>query len=427
MSRDAIDSSQTLIIQLYRLAFYIRDAERGHRTFLLSRDSVFLDQYTSSLKQVRISRDSINELITTHHQLRPKFNELKLELMGRMQLLQQILTESSSDSFDAVRAMIQNHPVQTKLISFLQLMEQDATRLLQENLEKKRSYEVVNHIEFRIMFFFALLIFIISFIVLLREIRLRALYHQRMEDEILRTNQANKELERITFIASHDLQEPLRKIRTFSNLLVSKHGEQLNTESKTVIQRIEHSADVMQELIRDLANYANLVSHEHQPVKVDLSDVLAHVRGKFSARLKESNAAVTVDWLPIINGYPEQLFMMFTALMDNSLKFSRSGVQPQITVMHENVKGDAVPDIEESRLNHSFHKITFSDNGLGFDGEFAEKIFGMFQRLHTEDAMFSGRGMGLAIAKRVMVNHNGYITASGSAGEGADFSLYFPA
>jgi light-regulated signal transduction histidine kinase (bacteriophytochrome) len=286
---------------------------------------------------------------------------------------------------------------------------------------------VVNHIEFRIMFFFALLIFIISFIVLLREIRLRALYHQRMEDEIKRTNQANKELERITFIASHDLQEPLRKIRTFSNLLESKHGDRLNDESKTIIQRIDHSADVMQELIRDLANYTNLVSLTHQQVKVDLSDVLAEVRQKFSVRLKQSNTQVTVDWLPIINGHPEQLFMMFSALMDNSLKFSRSGVRPQITVMHESVKGSAVPDVEESRLDHSFHKIIFSDNGLGFDGEFAEKIFGMFQRLHNEDAMFSGRGMGLAIAKRVMVNHNGYITASGRAGKGAEFSLYFPA
>jgi light-regulated signal transduction histidine kinase (bacteriophytochrome) len=183
----------------------------------------------------------------------------------------------------------------------------------------------------------------------------------------------------------------------------------------------------MQELIRDLANYTNLISLTHQAVKVDLSDVLAEVRQKFSVRLKQSNTQVTVDWLPIINGHPEQLFMMFSALMDNSLKFSRSGVQPQITVMHENVKGGAVPDVEESRLDHSFHKIIFSDNGLGFDGEFAEKIFGMFQRLHNEDAMFSGRGMGLAIAKRVMVNHNGYITASGSAGRGAEFSLYFPA
>ena len=119
--------------------------------------------------------------------------------------------------------------------------------------------------------------------------------------------------------------------------------------------------------------------------------------------------------------------MLFYALMDNSLKFARPGIAPEIVVTHESIRGELVPEADETKHYINFHKITFSDNGLGFDHEFTERIFGMFQRLHNDDTTFSGRGMGLAIAKRVMINHNGSIVAEGKAGEGAQFYLYFPA
>jgi signal transduction histidine kinase len=426
-SRNAIDRSQQLIIQLYRLAYYVREMERNHRSFLLSRDSAFLKEFDSVLVQVNVSRDSLESLIDSQNALRVRFNKLQMSIVDRIAELQRTLHESALDSFDVVQAILKNHPLRTTLIQFIQVMEQEETKELNAHMQKRQSYERVNRADFQMLFFFALLIFIISLVVLLREIRLRMLYHERMESEIKLTNQANKELERITFIASHDLQEPLRKIRTFSNLLGSKYGAELQEEGKSIIQRIEHSADVMQELIRDLAHYTNLVSHNQHPRKTDLNEVLQDVRTKFAARLEQSHAKLTVDWLPVINGYPEQLFMLFSALLDNSLKFSRPGVSPEISVTHESIKGELVPDADERKHYINFHKITFSDNGLGFDEEFAEKIFGMFQRLHNLDAMFSGRGMGLAIAKRVMLNHNGHIMASGSPGGGADFYLYFPA
>lgn len=425
-SRNAIDSSQELIIQLYRLAYLVREVERDHSGFLINRDSSFLHEYEQAQKQLRNARDSLNILIPPHHRLRPRFSELNMALLNRLQLLQATLHERARDTVDVPQMIASNHPVRNQLIRFIQFMEQEETRELHAQIHKRLQYERVNRMDFQVLFFFALLIFFISFIVLLREIRLRVRYHQRMEDEAHRTAQANKELERITFVASHDLQEPLRKVRTFSNLLASKFDKELPQEGKDIIQRIEHSADVMHELIRDLAHYTNLVSHDHQPVKTDLNVVLTQVKEKFSIRLAGSNARLTVDWLPVINGYPEQLFMLFSALLDNSLKFSRAGVSPEIIVAHESVKGDVVPEADETKHHSSFHKITFSDNGLGFDEEFTEKIFGMFQRLHNYNTVFSGRGMGLAIAKRVMVNHSGYIEANGRAGEGAKFYLYFP-
>lgn len=426
-SRNAIDRSQRLIIQLYRLAYYVREAERDHRTFLLSRDSAFLKEFDAALAQMVISRDSLGRLIDSNDVLRPRFYDLRLSIHDRVAELRRVLYTSDADTANIIATILQNHPLRNRIFEFIQIMEKEEMRELNVHMQKQSSYERVNRADFQVLFFFALLIFIISFVVLLREIRLRLLYHQRMEDESKRTMQANKELERITFVASHDLQEPLRKIRTFSNLLASKYGNELQEEGKAIIERIEHSADVMHELIQDLEHYTNLVSHDQQPRKTDLNEVLNEVKAKFRVRLEESNAELTLDWLPIVNGYPEQLFMLFSALLDNSLKFSRPGVAPEIIVTHENIKGELVPDADETKHYTNFHKITFADNGLGFDEEFAEKIFGMFQRLHNMDTMFAGRGMGLAIAKRVMMNHNGHIVADGRAGEGAEFYLYFPA
>lgn len=426
-SRNAIDKSQQLIIQLYRLAYYIREVERNQRSFLLSKDTMFLAGFDSAVAQVNASRDSLNKLVDSDNALRPRFNALRLSLHDRISELRRTALASEEDSVNVIEAILKSHPLRNRIFEFIQVMEQEETHELNVHLQKQRSYERVNRADFQLLFFFALIIFIISFVVLLREIRLRVIYHKRMEAEIKHTNQANKELERITFVASHDLQEPLRKIRTFSNMLASKQGDALQPESKAIIQRIEHSADVMHELIRDLAHYTNLVSHNQQPRKTDLNEVVQDVKTKFNARLEQSKAGLTVDWLPIVNGYPEQLFMLFSALLDNSLKFSRPGVTPEIVITHESVKGHLVPHEDERKHYIHFHKITFTDNGLGFDSAFAEKIFGMFQRLHNQDTLFAGRGMGLAIAKRVMMNHDGYIIASGRTGEGASFFLYFPA
>ena len=208
-SRNAIDKSQQLIIQLYRLSYYIRELERNQRSYLLSRDTAFLRGFDSSVVQVIASRDSLNTLVDSNNVLRPRFNGLKLSLHDRITELRRTARVSQEDSVNVIETILKNHPLRTRLFEFIQLMEQEETRELNIHLQKQRSYERVNRADFQLLFFFALIIFIISFVVLLREIRLRIIYHKRMEAEIKRTNQANKELERITFVASHDLQEPL--------------------------------------------------------------------------------------------------------------------------------------------------------------------------------------------------------------------------
>jgi signal transduction histidine kinase len=421
-SRDKIDTTQSIIIQLYKLSYHIREAEQGQRSFLLSSDSAYHRHFKTAQGQVYNIRDSVAHLIKDAN-LRMKYSEMNMELIKRLDELENMLHNHDTVTLQSIMG---SHPVKTTLTEFIEVIEQQQTEQLRELLQKKQRYEKYTGFNFQLVFFFALIIFIISFIVLLQQINLRNIYHRRMEEKIKQTNQANKELERLTFIASHDLQEPLRKIRTFSNLLGNRHANELTEESRHLVERIEHSATIMQELIRDLGNYTSLVRHHAVLQKADLNEVLSQVNLNFAGALAKENGRLQAGKLPAIWGYPDQLIILFSALVDNSLKFTRPGIPPVIMVTHGRVKGTTLPHMDENSQKMDFHVITFSDNGLGFDEELAEKMFMMFQRLHNDETGFAGRGMGLAIAKRVMVNHNGNIIARGQPGEGANFELYFP-
>ncbi|MGZ5248232.1 MAG: sensor histidine kinase, partial [Flavitalea sp.] len=136
-------------------------------------------------------------------------------------------------------------------------------------------------------------------------------------------------------------------------------------------------------------------------------------------------ATIEFDSLPVIDGYKDQLFLMFRCLMENSLKFSDPGKQLVIQMNWTKVDGKSINDLELAP-GRNYFLVTFRDNGIGFDNEFASKIFLIFQRLHNQESHYHGKGIGLAITQRVMTNHNGVITAKGTPGEGAVFSLYFP-
>lgn len=422
-SRNQIDSSRSVLGHLYKLSYLVREAERGQRSFLLSADSAFHQQFISADAEIDSTKKKIHELVRNNTDLSLKYGRMNMELIDRLDKLENMLHRHDTVTLEAI---ISNHPPRTQLTDFIEVMERQETKALDALEERKQSYEKFTSVGFQVIFLFALIIFIVSFIALLRQISLRNMYHRRMEEKIKQINQANKELERITFIASHDLQEPLRKMRTFSNLLATRHANELTGEGLRIVERIDHSATVMQELIRDLGDYTNLVRHHGVLQKVDLNELLAVIEDQFAHALSAHNGSLRTERLPVLWGYPDQLKMLFCVLLDNSLKFARAGVPPRIIISYQKIKGDCLPPAEDGMESPDCHQITVSDNGTGFDAELAEKMFMMFQRLHNQETGFTGRGMGLAIAKRVMVNHSGNIIGKGRPGLGADFELYFP-
>ncbi|MBD0286088.1 MAG: PAS domain-containing protein [Flavisolibacter sp.] len=250
------------------------------------------------------------------------------------------------------------------------------------------------------------------------------LHQQQLLEDLKRSN-AN--LEEFAHAASHDLKEPVRKVYFFSEQLKSKLGHRLDAEEIRLIERIQAATDRMRLLIEDLLEYSH-VSHRPQHVEeIDLNDKMKIVLMDLEVPIMEKNASISVGQLPKIKGYRRQLQQLFQNLISNALKYSKTDVEPVIQVTSQEVTGQNLNNmLPENEVNKKFHFIEVKDNGIGFDQSAAQRIFNMFQRLHGKDE-YSGTGIGLAIVKKVVENHQGYIWAEGREGEGATFKLLLPA
>ena len=293
----------------------------------------------------------------------------------------------------------------------------------------KKIYENITPNYFSIVLIFSGIITLISFIYLIREMRIRVAYQKELEKKLHELNRSYAELEQFTFVASHDLQEPLRKIRTFSDRLLLQYKQQLDEKGLAIIERINVAAKRLQELIQDITNFTALINKEEETLRIDLNWIVGKNLKEFAQAIEQQKVNVFTDTLPVITGYPEQLLLLFRSLIDNAIKFSITSEDPIVKIRYLGVEQhDQNNQGAPSAVIYAtmYHRISIEDNGIGFNNEFAEKIFMIFQRLHTQQSNYRGKGMGLAIAQRVMINHGGFITAKGKPGEGAIFTLYFP-
>ena len=239
--------------------------------------------------------------------------------------------------------------------------------------------------------------------------------------ELLRSN---AELERFAYVASHDLQEPLRKISTFADRLRAKHHAQLGPDGQLYLDRMTAASHRMAQLIQNLLDYSRLTRRAGALESVDLNAVLSTVLHDLDSKIEERSAVVEVARLPTVSAVWVQMVQLFQNLAYNALKFTRSGVVPCLRISTRLAHRS-----ELSALNlgtgRRYHCLVFEDNGIGFDPEFSEQIFVIFQRLHGRGE-YEGTGIGLAIVKKIVENHGGTIVAEGRPGEGATFRVYLP-
>ncbi len=245
-----------------------------------------------------------------------------------------------------------------------------------------------------------------------------------------RLQRSNESLDQFASVASHDLQEPLRKIKSFGDVLRDQYGPALG-EGVDLLERMQSAAGRMQTLIRDLLTYSRLAKSgavPHQPL--DLNRIVAEVLVDLELAVTEKGAIVDVGTLGIVPGDALQLRQVIQNLLSNALKFTKPGRQPRISVNCRVVSAAELPD-GLIRINPSgssaYLVVTVADNGIGFGAAYREKIFGAFERLHGKNSPYGGTGIGLAIVRRVVENHHGAVTAHSGEGEGATFTLYFPA
>jgi signal transduction histidine kinase len=232
------------------------------------------------------------------------------------------------------------------------------------------------------------------------------------------------ELESFNRVASHDLQEPLRKIQTFMSRISDKELTKMSESSKEYFSKIKISASRMRTLIDDLLLFSRANKIEKIFEKTDFNLILENVQQELSQTIEEKNAVLTSAHLPNLNVIPFQIHQLFANLIGNSLKYHKPAISPEITIDCVTALANDYPFLE-SMGPKKYYKISVTDNGLGFEQEYANNIFVLFQRLHNK-IDYPGSGIGLAICKRIMENHNGFIIAEGKPGIGSTFTVFFP-
>jgi PAS domain S-box-containing protein len=238
--------------------------------------------------------------------------------------------------------------------------------------------------------------------------------------------QSNSELEQFAFVASHDLQEPLRKIQAFGDMLKAKFPDSIGEEGKDLISRMQSASLRMKTLIDSLLSFSRVSFSKDEHQEIDLSALIEGVLNDLEASIKDRNAIILVDKLYPVKGEPMQLRQLFQNLIGNALKFSKEDQTPQIKISSKLVSGkDSGIQVLSTVKDKLFQLIEVKDNGIGFEPEYSKKIFQLFQRLHGKKD-YPGSGMGLSIVQKVVNNHNGYIKASSSSGEGATFQILLP-
>lgn len=235
----------------------------------------------------------------------------------------------------------------------------------------------------------------------------------------------NKELELFAYAASHDLQEPLRKLRAFGDRLSQRYGDQLDEQGQDYIRRMDNASERMQTLIDDILTYSRLSRNKDNREKVDLSMLVEEIASEIEDGLDYDDVKFEMDNLPTINAEPSQMRQLFQNLLSNAYKFKREGVEQHIIVKAYQAKGKDLPWSEELQSMDKYNVIEVMDNGIGFDLQFEEKIFVMFQRLHGRTE-FKGTGIGLALCKKIVENHHGLIKVNSVIGEGSTFSVILP-
>lgn len=242
--------------------------------------------------------------------------------------------------------------------------------------------------------------------------------NRKLQQNIDHLETANKDLDRFAFMSSHDLQEPLRKIRTFTDLLYTKYKTIFDDDAVRYISRIQNAAERMQSLIKDILEFSQLANDNSRFVNTDLNVLIQEVIADKEIVMLEKKAIIQVKALPLMEVNPGLMRPLFSNLIGNALKYHKKDVAPVITIFAEE-------DVAKKINGKNICRIFVQDNGIGFDQKYAEQIFEMFSRLHG-NSQYEGTGIGLALCKQIVEKHDGFISALSKENEGSTFIISLP-
>lgn len=256
------------------------------------------------------------------------------------------------------------------------------------------------------------------------EEKVKLLNHQLVENN-QELQAINEELDRFAYVASHDLQEPLRKILIFSDVVTTKLKNHPDEDVLNSLHKISKASERMQRLINDLLKFSRHATSNEDFIETNLNEVLNDVLADVELDVQKRNAVVEWKDLPVIWGIPSQIRQLFQNLISNSLKFSKPDTAPRIELYYETLAGAQIQGVAEKYYKNLYHRIHIRDNGIGFDARYADDIFVVFKRLHSYHE-FEGTGIGLSICKKIVERHHGFIGATSKINEGSTFTVTLP-
>ncbi len=408
----------------------LKDIEAGQRGYLLTNDSVFLDHYYKAIGNLTIYFKILDSLAEKNPSQQHNIKALKLTVYKRIEQLKKTMVDARTSNTYPIE-LLEGKALMNEVREQINKMETEESHLLKQSNRTFDEETLVTPFFTISLIGFFIFISLIAYFQLIKALKISV----ELESDLEKKNNSlqkniqlltimNKELETFTFISSHDMQEPLRKIQTFINFLLGKEKANLSDEGNFYLQRIYATAKRMRTTIDDLLKYSHLKNTDQKTEITGLNGVIEEVVNDYSETIERKKAVIEVNCFCQIRVIPIQFRQLMDNLINNSLKYTKINATPQITIACEIKAGNKL-NKELFLWEINYCHISVTDNGIGFEQKYKDRIFEVFQRLHNSD-VYEGSGMGLAICKRIVENHKGIITATGKLDQGAKFDIYIP-
>ena len=425
-----VEHTYLVINQIGKVKSIIKDAESSSRGYLLTGDTSFFKPLSKTARDILFIKDSLHRLLYDSPEQEKILKKIDRSIYEKMYLMLENTRVRNRISIDSLNQRLNKGKfIMDSIDIYLDMMGDAELKRLQERKQLKNKSESLLPRYSQTAFFFAVLLTLVFGIWIYIELKKRYRFQHLLQVKLTELRQNNEELEHIAFAASHDLQEPLRKIRIFSDRLLLKGKDRNGTEEYRMMERINVAATRLQNLIGDLVFFNNLVQNRFGFHMFHLEEILV----KCIDEIKKDDSSIRVDWnkgeeFPEVYATEEQVEILFREIFINSIQFKSHAHQLRIVITTSKVHWSNIKGLPSEINDGNFCRISISDNGIGFDETFKSKMFKPFQRLHNLEtgSNIRRKGMGLAFCKRVMLNVGGWIDAEGKVGQGATIHLYFP-
>ena len=428
---ERIYSNTRVLFELESVTSDLVNIETSFRGFLLTGKKEYLKPYEVSLERLDSNFVELEKRAAGNQIFKIQLQKLKWLLDKQVAVLSVGKIEELPDSLvhDHVQNMIKEESMimeeirlHTDNLKNYQLQLLTKTRKISDNITKQ------NYLLIAIFILLTAIILFLAYITIFRELEHSQKLSIELEESVHRISRSNEELEQFAYVASHDLQEPLRKLIAFSDMIKEKHSNELSEAAADYFNRIIKSAGRMQVLIQDLLNFSRVSKNLEDTEEINLYNIIYEVLDDLNAviRAKESKITLKIQKELYIEGIAFQMRQLFQNLISNAVKFSKEGQAPQIKIFSRKVSSSFIESELAVVTADKYIEIAIKDNGIGFDEKYLSKIFTIFQRIHGRNE-YSGTGIGLALCKKITENHKGVLLAESSPGKGATFSIYLPA